>query len=189
VAGDDVGGREAGGRIHALVAAHTPADERERAARGHILSELERLDAPCDEHADPVHVTASAIVVGRRGTVLHRHRRLGLWLQPGGHIDPGEEPWQAARREALEETGLEVHHPPGGPRLVHVDVHQGANGHTHLDLRYLVLAPDETPAPPPGESQDVRWCSWDEAEALADVALVGALAVARRQWDQELVRA
>ena len=38
----------------------------------------------------PTHVTASGIVVGRRGTVLHRHKRLGIWMQPGGHIDAGE---------------------------------------------------------------------------------------------------
>ena len=121
--------------------------------------------------------------------MLHRHRRLGLWLQPGGHIEPGEEPAEAASREVDEETGLAVSTRPVARGMVHVDVHQGAAGHTHLDLRYLVLAPDEDPAPPPEESQDVRWCSWDEAEAMADDGLVGALVVARRQWDEELVGA
>ena len=71
---------------------------------------------PCDEHAGPTHVTASGIVVGRRGTVLHRHKRLGIWMQPGGHIDPGETPGEAARREATEELGLAVEHPAAGPR-------------------------------------------------------------------------
>lgn len=189
MAADRVERREPAEQIRRLVAGHQPADRREREACRRFLAELERLDSPCDEHANPVHVTASAVVVGPRGTLLHRHRRLGLWLQPGGHIDPGEEPWEAASREAYEETGLAVLHPPGGPRMVHVDVHQGAAGHTHLDLRYLVLAPDEDPAPPPEESQDVRWCSWDEAESMADVGLLGALVVARRQWDEELVGA
>ena len=45
-------------------------------------------------------------------------------------------------------------HPPGGPRLIHVDVHDAAHGHTHLDLRYLLVAPDRDPAPPPGESPE-----------------------------------
>ena len=40
--------------------------------------------------------------------MLHLHKRLDLWLQPGGHIEPGETPWDAARREAHEETGLDV---------------------------------------------------------------------------------
>ncbi len=87
-------------------------------------------------------MTGSAIVVGPRGVVLLRHKRLGLWLQPGGHVDPGETPWQGALREAFEETGLDVRFAGSGdahvPLLVHVDVHDGGRGHTHLDLRYLV---------------------------------------------------
>jgi len=85
--------------LRALVEEHEPASPREAAARERFLAELARLDEPCDEHAGPTHVTASAIVVGRRGTVLHRHKRLGLWMQPGGHIDAGETPPVAARRE------------------------------------------------------------------------------------------
>ena len=121
-----------------------------------FLFELERLAAPCDEHAGPVHVTASGLVVGRRGTVLHRHKRLGIWMQPGGHIDAGESPATAARREATEELGLAVEHPAAGPLLVHLDVHDAAFGHTHLDLRYLLLGADDDPHPPPGESPDAR---------------------------------
>jgi 8-oxo-dGTP pyrophosphatase MutT (NUDIX family) len=106
---------------------------------------------------------------------LHRHRRLGIWLQPGGHLDPGETPWEAAVREASEETGLPLRHPLAGPRLVHVDVHPAAAGHVHLDLRYLVETSDHEPRPPPGESQEVRWFAWPEALALADEGLAGAL--------------
>lgn len=125
-------------------------------------------------------MTGSAIVVGARGVVLHRHKRLGIWLQPGGHIDPGEDPAAAALREAREETGLALRFEGGEPRLRHVDVHAAAKGHVHLDLRYVLEAGDEDPAPPPGESQDVRWFGWDEALAIADPGLVGALRKLRR---------
>jgi 8-oxo-dGTP pyrophosphatase MutT (NUDIX family) len=165
--------------LRALVEGHEPASPREAAARERFLAELARLDAPCDEHAGPTHVTASAIVVGRRGTVLHRHKRLGLWMQPGGHIDAGETPPVAARREATEELGLAVEHPASGPCLVHLDVHEAALGHVHLDLRYLLFGADDDPHPPPGESPDARWFSWDEATALVDAALVEALPLAR----------
>jgi 8-oxo-dGTP pyrophosphatase MutT (NUDIX family) len=168
-------------RVRATVWRHRPADPRETEARAHILDHLERLSRPFDEEADPVHVTGSAVVVGRRGTVLHLHKRLHRWMQPGGHLDPDEPPWDAAHRESEEETGLTLEHPADGPRLIHVDIHDAAKGHTHLDLRYLLLAPDQDPAPPPGESPDARWYSWDEARSVADVALVGALEVARRQ--------
>jgi 8-oxo-dGTP pyrophosphatase MutT (NUDIX family) len=169
--------------LRALVEGHEPASPREAAAREQFLTELDRLDAPCDEHAGPTHVTASGIVVGRRGTVLHLHKRLGIWMQPGGHIDAGETPAAAARREAIEELGLAVEHPAAGPLLIHVDVHEAALGHTHLDLRYLLLGADADPHPPPGESPHARWCDWDEAAALADAALADALPLARAAYE------
>jgi 8-oxo-dGTP pyrophosphatase MutT (NUDIX family) len=168
--------------LRTLVERHRPASPREVAARERFLTELALLPTPCDEHAGPTHVTASGIVVGPRGTVLHRHKRLGVWMQPGGHIDPGESPDEAARREATEELGLAVAHPAGGPLLIHLDVHEAAYGHTHLDLRYLLLGADGDPEPPPDESPDARWCSWEEALALADPALVDALPLARAAY-------
>jgi 8-oxo-dGTP pyrophosphatase MutT (NUDIX family) len=167
--------------VRRVVDDHVATDAREEAAQRTILDSLDRLPRPFDEDANPVHVTGSAVVVGQRGTVLHLHKRLHRWLQPGGHLEPGEAPWDAALRESEEETGLEVRHPAGGPRLLHVDVHDAAKGHVHLDFRYLLLAPDVEPAPPPGESPDARWYPWGEAMAMADEALVGALAMARRQ--------
>ncbi|HXM53768.1 MAG TPA: NUDIX domain-containing protein [Candidatus Dormibacteraeota bacterium] len=163
-----------------VLALAAPADLRERRARLRLLNELERLPQPFARMAGPTHVTGSAIVVGRRGVVLHHHKRMRIWLQPGGHLEPGEAPWQAARREAAEETGLPVRHPPGGARLVHVDVHPAPLGHVHLDLRYLLAAPDQDPCPPPGESPDARWFSWPEALAVADAGLAGALLVLSR---------
>jgi 8-oxo-dGTP pyrophosphatase MutT (NUDIX family) len=169
------------GAVRAAVATLVPGDGREARAQARIVAELERLERPFDERAGSEHVTASAVVVGPRGTVLHMHKRLHRWLQPGGHVNPGEGPWDAALRESLEETGLEVVHPVGGPRLIHVDVHGAAKGHTHLDLRYLLVGADRAPAPPAGESPLARWFGWQEATAVADTALVGALHAARRQ--------
>jgi hypothetical protein len=67
----------------------------------------------------------------------------------------------------------------GRPPLVHVDVHDGGRGHTHLDLRYVLDGGDADPCPPEGESQDVEWFDWDAAIGRADPGLRGALVALR----------
>ena len=164
------------------VAALDPVDEREERSIERLLSEVQRLEFPFDEDADPVHMTASGFVLGTRGMILHLHRRLNIWVQPGGHIDPGEEAPDGALRESMEETGLRIIHPPEGPLLFHVDCHPGPRGHTHLDLRYVRLAGARDPAPPPGESQEVRWCSFGEAVTRAEPSLIPALVHLEEAW-------
>jgi len=167
-------------RIRREVTTRTPVDERERVSIERFVEAYDQLSDPCSQEADPVHVTASGIVVGPRGVVLLKHKRLGFWLQPGGHVDPGETPWGAALRESEEETGLAVafagpFEADGAPVLLHVDVHAGGRGHTHLDLRYLIDGGDADPAPPEGESQEIDWFSWDGAIELADDGVAGCL--------------
>jgi 8-oxo-dGTP pyrophosphatase MutT (NUDIX family) len=167
--------------VRAIIAAHEPSDDRESAARDRMLAELDRLEDPFSEHADPVHVTGSAVIAGPRGTILHLHKRLKRWMQTGGHLEPSEMPYDAALRESEEETGLVLTHVGDQSRLIHLDVHEAANGHTHLDLRYLLFSKDADPSPPPGESPEVRWFSWSEALERSDEALTGALRAAERQ--------
>lgn len=52
------------------------------------------------------HFTASAVVIEEGHILLVHHRRIGAWLPPGGHIDDGELPHEAAIRETFEETGV-----------------------------------------------------------------------------------
>ena len=165
--------------VRRSVAERIPIDEAERANIVTFLAHYDVLTDPMDQELDAIHVTGSAIVTGPRGVVLLRHKRLGLWLQPGGHIDPGEAPWEAARREAEEETGLAIRFAAPGhdgvPPLVHVDVHPGGRGHTHLDLRYLVDGGDADPDPPTGESQEIGWFAWPDAVERASDERLKAL--------------
>ena len=183
VSGDDVSPGPSGAtwyngsmtleRLRADVAARRPLDDREAESIRRFLHGLDTLSDPLSQAADPTHVTGSAIVVGPRGVLLLKHKRLGIWLQPGGHIDEGETPWAAALRETREETGLDAEFAgpldgDGIPELIHVDVHAGGRGHTHLDTRYLINGGDSDPAPPADESQEIDWFEWGHAIELAD---------------------
>ena len=150
-----------------------PVDTREAES---IAATIERLSwgvDPFDEVANAHHLTASAFVISPRGVILHRHRRLGIWVQPGGHVDVGEDPPQGALRECREETGLAV--TLLDERVFHVDVHPGPRSHTHYDLRYVLLAPPTDPRPGPDESQEVFWFDFAAARRRAEPALVAAL--------------
>lgn len=167
-------------RVRASVESRTPVDDRETQAVEQFLDAYDRLVDPFEMESDSIHVTGSGFVVGPRGVLLLKHKRLGIWLQPGGHIDSGETPWEGALRECREEAGLDVSFTgpvdvDGVPELIHVDVHAGGRGHTHLDLRYLIDGGAADPEPPEGESQEIDWFTWSDAINRADPGLRGAL--------------
>jgi len=162
-----------------------PVDERERESLALTLDRLQWPDDPFSEELNEHHLTASAFVISTRGVILHRHRRLGIWVQPGGHVDAGETIEAAALRETREETGLVVHH-LDPVELFHVDVHPGPRGHTHYDLRYVLVAPPDDPTPLEGESPEVFWFDFAEAIKRCEPSLVAALEKLRRasrEWN------
>ncbi len=52
------------------------------------------------------HFTATGFLVDGSRTLLLWHRRLQMWMPPGGHLEPDEDPVAAVLREIREETGL-----------------------------------------------------------------------------------
>lgn len=121
------------------------------------------------------HLTASALVVDpERGRVLLTlHKKLGMWLQMGGHCEPGDTTVAgAALREATEESGIPgLMLLPGGP--VRLDRHPiPAPCHWHLDVQYAALAPAGAVEAISDESLDLRWYTYDEVAAVADASVV-----------------
>lgn len=156
-----------------LLARWSPPDAEQSAARDRIVAWIDRY--PDDAHRRTRlegHLTASALVVDRsRGAaLLTHHRKLGRWLQLGGHCDGDANLARAALREALEESGIEGLRVDPAP--LDVDVHAiPARGtepeHWHLDTRFVVEAPAGSVAIVGAESFDLRWFRPDELGAIA----------------------
>lgn len=128
------------------------------------------------------HITASALVIDPVGgrVLLTLHRKLQMWLQMGGHCEPGDPTLAAAAlREATEESGIEgLILLPGGP--VTLDRHAiPAPCNWHLDVQYAALAPAEAVAAISDESLDLRWFPYEEVADVADASVVRLLEATR----------
>jgi len=142
-----------------------PFDEREAG----YIDELRSLNVadPFSRHSfEPGHITASGFVLSPdlSSLLLVWHRKIGAWLQPGGHIEPGDEDVLAAqRREIEEETGVTDLEWLG---LFDVDVHRfparGADpAHDHFDMRSAFVA-NAWATSGNEEVEGVRWFPLDD---------------------------
>ena len=117
------------------------------------------------------HVTGSAWVVNpeRTHTLLVHHRRLGKWLQPGGHAEDDSDALAVAVREAEEETGLRVR--PVSAAIFDVDAHEiparkKEPAHVHYDVRYMVEADMTSRVVVSPESRAVEWVRLNQVAAM-----------------------
>lgn len=115
----------------------------------------------------PGHITASCWIVSHdlERVLLTHHRKLGLWLQVGGHADGDPWPLDVALREAREESGMARFRvvASGEPAIpfdldVHqIPAHKHEPAHEHHDVRYLLVAEPGQPLIMSDESNDLRW--------------------------------
>lgn len=112
---------------------------------------------------DPAHFTASALPITPDGSAvcLVLHRRIGLWVQPGGHFEAEDTTvTAAARREMEEETGL-VGEIDVAPVLLSRHTAPCRADAWHLDIQMLAVTP-RTPARVSEESLAAAWFQVDE---------------------------
>ncbi len=120
-------------------------------------------------------LVATAYVVRDGKTLLLKHKKLGMWLPPGGHVEPDETPDEGVRREVREETGLEIDfvvppRPPvmsndrveslHEPQRVQVEAIPGHNH--HIDLVYFAAARPGSVEVRNHESDEMRWHDAEE---------------------------
>lgn len=157
--------------VGALLASYRPGP----AEVAHHAAMLALLDASAPfarHHFEPGHFTASAFVLSpdRSRLMLIFHKKLGLWLQPGGHLEASDDGLlDACRREVAEEVGLErlsLH----GAGIFDIDVHgipafKHEPAHRHFDVRFAFVS-ESLEFANSGEVADARWVP------LADVATI-----------------
>jgi 8-oxo-dGTP pyrophosphatase MutT (NUDIX family) len=133
--------------------------------------------------------TATTFIVFNNKTLLLWHRKVQAWLPPGGHIHPDELPEEAARREVLEETGLDVElsgsqEQWGQVTVLHTPycilLEDIEEGHQHIDLIYFAHAPGRPVKLNRREARSFRWLSSEQLEApeiAEDIRRLGQQAI------------
>ncbi|MEO8889664.1 MAG: coenzyme F420-0:L-glutamate ligase [Jatrophihabitantaceae bacterium] len=150
-----------------VISAIAPESDIDSAVRQGFLGFLAARPDAMWRSSAPGHLTASALIVDpSRGTVLLTlHPRVGLWVQVGGHCEPGDNTLlDAAAREAREESGI------GSlsfdPAPIGLDVHpitcSLGVATRHFDVRFLAVAPEGAEPVRSDESLDLQWFPFDE---------------------------
>ena len=130
----------------------------------HLFYSLIKLPDAFFRTCRPGHFTASALILNpeKTKTLLVEHRKLGIWVQPGGHADGDESLENVARREVEEETG--VSNVISTPGILDLDIHpiparKDEGPHDHYDVRFLFTANPKQALKISHESTDLRWIS------------------------------
>lgn len=128
---------------------------------------------------------ASVYIVHEGKVLLVHHRKLGMWLPPGGHIDGIELPTETAVREAKEETGMDIEIIGDEEQyervmtLAHpkfVQLEDIEPGHQHIDIIFFAKLknPSQEIVFNERESNDARWFAREELDKAPELVQMQA---------------
>jgi 8-oxo-dGTP pyrophosphatase MutT (NUDIX family) len=170
--------------VIATLSGWEPPDAGQDSLRHAVLAFVAARDDACRRECVPGHVTASALVLDDAGdrVLLTLHRRLGRWVQLGGHCDDDDaDIVAAALREATEESGVDGLRIE--PELAAVHVHPVVCSlgvpTRHRDLQFVAHAPAGARIAISDESEDLRWWRADALPQGTDHALAYLVSRAR----------
>lgn len=154
--------------------AYVPTDKRDERVRDEI-AEFVHEHSDCFERSLTIgHITGSAWIVNRRRDrfLLTFHKKLGLWLQLGGHADGNSDILAVAMQEACEESGIEIITPISDD-IFDLDIHRipehkGVAEHYHYDVRFFCEADHSEKLIVSDESHDLAWLSVAEIKGLTN---------------------
>ncbi|WP_328765382.1 MULTISPECIES: NUDIX hydrolase [unclassified Streptomyces] len=120
---------------------------------------------------ETVQYTADVVALTPSGHVLLIERGWppfeGAWALPGGHVDAGEAPYEAAARELAEETGIHV--PLGNLHQIGVwDQPDRDPRGRYVTFAYMAVVPDDTKATAGDDARAARW--WPLSELPEQLA-------------------
>ncbi len=131
------------------------------------------------------HVTGSAWLVNKAGThvLLTHHKKLDIWVQLGGHADGNTDILDAARSEALEESGLTGLKVPD-TEIFDIDIHliperKNEPAHYHHDIRFVFQATETEDYVISDESHDLAWV---KIEHLDEYSTEGSMLRMAQKW-------
>ena len=158
--------------VYGLVSAIAAADDLEAEHQASTLAWLSATDdvfRRVKPVTPPRHLVSYVLPVDPSdgSLLLVAHRNAGLWLPPGGHVEPDEHPALTAGRELTEELGVAGDVVAAAPAFLTVTRTVGADaGHTDVSLWFVAtIGRDEPLAPDAREFAGVRW--WTPAELAA----------------------
>lgn len=162
---------------------HT-TDPAQDTLRHAVLAFLDARADACLRECVPGHITASALVIDHSGTnaLLTLHPRIGRWVQLGGHCEPDDETVVAAAlREATEESGISglTIEPKVAALHVHPLTCSLGTPTRHLDVQFVVRAPDGAEFTRSDESLDLKWWPLNDLPREGDWGLTQLAAAAK----------